>query len=236
MTFIPEKILVFDIFGDYAQFRKFFTNMSPLTFSIPPRTVLAGIMGAIAGIKKEENPESFLKANSFISLKINNPVKKVKIPLNYIKTESRTKIYRYEAHKPTNVEFLKDPSFRIYFSHKDFELYSKIKENLKFHKSVYTVNLGISCCICDFKFIGEFNLEEKQGKASMSSVVPKSKIKTIEFGDSLIQQCTLPNIYLNSREVQEYKEFLYEIKGGLIKGEMEHYYKIDEMEENIIEM
>lgn len=70
----------------------------------------------------------------------------------------------------------------------------------------------------------------------MSSVVPKSKIKTIEFGDSLIQQCTLPNIYLNSREVQEYKEFLYEIKGGLIKGEMEHYYKIDEMEENIIEM
>ena len=54
-----KTILVFDIFGDYAHFRKYFTNMSPTTFVVPPRTVLTGIIGALIGISKEENPESF---------------------------------------------------------------------------------------------------------------------------------------------------------------------------------
>ena len=60
---IPEKILCFELFGDYAQFRKFFTNMSPLSFSIPPRTVLSGIVGAILGIDKQVNPEQIGRAH-----------------------------------------------------------------------------------------------------------------------------------------------------------------------------
>ena len=56
---IPSRVLCFELFGDYAQFRKFFANMSPLSFSIPPRTVLTGIIGAILGIAKNCNPEYF---------------------------------------------------------------------------------------------------------------------------------------------------------------------------------
>lgn len=61
----PTKILCFELFGDYAQFRKFFTNMSPLSFSIPPRTVLMGIIGAMLGVDKAENPEHFTPQDSF---------------------------------------------------------------------------------------------------------------------------------------------------------------------------
>ncbi|MCB5262649.1 MAG: CRISPR-associated protein Cas5, partial [Candidatus Cloacimonetes bacterium] len=102
---IPDKILCFELFGDYAQFRKFFTNMSPLSFSIPPRTVLTGIIGAILGIDKLKNPETFSGQNSFIALRLMSPVKKTKIAHNYLKTSSLKQVYDFAEHKPTNVEF-----------------------------------------------------------------------------------------------------------------------------------
>jgi len=49
------KVLVFDIWGDYGHFRKFYTTTSPLTFSFPPPPTIAGILGAIYGTDKKTN-------------------------------------------------------------------------------------------------------------------------------------------------------------------------------------
>ena len=43
------KCLVFDIKGDYGHFKKYYTTSSPLTFSIPPRTTVSGMIGALIG-------------------------------------------------------------------------------------------------------------------------------------------------------------------------------------------
>lgn len=50
-----DKMLVFDVWGDYAHFRRFYTTTSPLSFPIPPRTALCGLIGAIIGLEKEGN-------------------------------------------------------------------------------------------------------------------------------------------------------------------------------------
>jgi CRISPR-associated protein Cas5h len=233
-----KKILVFDISADYAQFKKYFTNMSPLTFSIPPRTVISGIIGAIIGLDKEGNPENFLEENSFIALKINKPVHKVKLPTNYLKTVSIKHFSKFKEHKPTNVEYLKTPSFRIYFSHNDGNIYEKLKNNLEEHKSFYTLNLGISSCLANFAFIGEFcTIQKNKQLCEISSVIPVQDINNIVFEDDImIQQCTLPNIMLNDREITEYKEFLYEATGKKLSIELEKYYHIEHLRENIIGM
>jgi CRISPR-associated Cas5-like protein len=45
---IPEKVLCFELFGDYAQFKKFFTNMSPTSVLFPPVAhAIAGIIGLL---------------------------------------------------------------------------------------------------------------------------------------------------------------------------------------------
>ena len=46
------KVLVFDIWADYGHFRKFYTTTSPLTFSFPAPSTIAGILGAIYGAGK----------------------------------------------------------------------------------------------------------------------------------------------------------------------------------------
>lgn len=237
MFFKPEKILIFDIYADYAQFKKYFTNMSPLTFSIPPRTVLCGIVGALIGIDKSRNPGCFSKENSFVSVKTNSPIKKVKIPTNYLKTTSKEHFSKFEQHKPTNVEYLKKPSFRVYVAHKDRDLNQKIKENLAEHKSVYTLNLGISSCIANFSFAGEFEVEAGAGEADFVSIIPRETIGKIIFNDTvMLQQCTLPNFMLNDREVIEYREFLYEVNGNSISAEVDSYFTISDRGENIVGM
>ena len=79
-----SKVIVFDIWGNYAHFRKPYTTTSPLTYSIPSRTVLTGIIGAIMGIEKGKNNEILNYSNCNLSLKILNPIKKVLINQNLI--------------------------------------------------------------------------------------------------------------------------------------------------------
>ena len=45
-----KELLIFDIRGEYGHFRKYNTTTSPLTYSIPTRTAIAGILGAILAI------------------------------------------------------------------------------------------------------------------------------------------------------------------------------------------
>lgn len=212
----PEKILCFELFGDYAQFRKFFTNMSPLSFSIPPRTVLTGIVGAILGIDKQENPENFSHQNSFFALRLINPVKKAKIAHNYLKTTSLRQVYDFEEHKPTNVEFLKDVRYRIYFSHQNPELYSRLKTLLEAHQSIYTVSLGISGCLANFTFLGEYQIQALQPETSydLNTVIPTAAISILSIDTPLnLQKVVLPASMNNNREVIQYDEILFELLG-----------------------
>lgn len=48
------QVLVFDIWGDYGHFSRFYTTTSPLTFSFPPPPTIARILGAIYGAGKNE--------------------------------------------------------------------------------------------------------------------------------------------------------------------------------------
>lgn len=212
-----SKILCFELFGDYAQFRKFFTNMSPLSFSIPPRTVLTGIIGAILGITKDENPESFNLQNSFIALRLMNPVKKTKIAHNYLKTnQSLKQVYNFSEHKPTNIEFLKNVRYRIYFACEDASVYAKLKSLMEGHQSIYSICLGISGCLANYEYIGEFLLTElpKNQKLLLNSVIPMSCVQDLILDTPLkLQKLVLPTTMKNNREVTKYEEVLIEMTG-----------------------
>ena len=82
-----EKLLVFDVWGDYGHFRKFYTTSSPLTFSIPPRTSLCGLLGSVVGLGKEEYLNHFSKKDAQIALRLLNPVKKTRLGINLINTK-----------------------------------------------------------------------------------------------------------------------------------------------------
>lgn len=48
-----DEVIIFDIMGRNAHFRKFYTNSSSLSYLVPPRTVIAGLIAGLLGLPSE---------------------------------------------------------------------------------------------------------------------------------------------------------------------------------------
>ncbi len=232
-----DKFLVFDIWSQYAHFKKPYTTTSPLTFSLPPRTVIAGILAAIAGIDKNEYIPYFTKELSDISVGIREPVKKVRIAENLINTKaSMTKIIN---RTQIRIEFLKDPKYRIYFSHSCGEVYNNIKSMLENHTSFYTTSLGLSENLANYEYIGEFEASEKESEEQVfiSSVIPldvlkKNKLIIADEAEYFTEN--IPIEMTGQRRTIQFREVLFERNAKKIKASISNYVELKGLDENII--
>jgi len=231
-----NKVLIFDAWGDYAHFRRFYTTTSPLTFPIPPRTALCGLIGAIIGKEKENNEylRHFSLNEASIGLRLLKPVKKVMIAENLIDTEKSPKSFYNIKRTRIRFEFLKDQKYRIYFHHTDEDIYQQLKENLMNHKSVYTPCLGLSENIANFKFVGEFKVKSETTReyVQINSVLPTEKIVEkqgikLNFGVEYFS-IKVP-IELNlDRIVTKYSNIFFERTGKPVEAKLiSHYWNID---------
>lgn len=218
-----SKVLVFDIWGNYAHFRKPYTTTSPLTYSIPSRTSLTGIIGAILGIEKEKNNEGLNYINCNLSLRILNPIKKVLINQNLINTKTAKMMARMESKGGrTQIRFekLKDVKYRIYVELFNKELNKKLLNNLKEHSPVFTTSLGLSEDLANFSYIGEFEYKKNSGDVNIDSVVNMNGLtpKNIEFEDGKEYFADTYALEMKEdREVTKYGEILIERTGKSIK-------------------
>jgi CRISPR-associated protein Cas5h len=221
---------VFDIWGEYAHFRKYYTTTSPLSYSIPPRTAVTGFIGAILGLGKEEYLKHFTKKQAFITVGLLNPVKKVRISENLIDTENVKRMHLIKNRTQIRFEFIKDPKYRIYFHHSDEEVYNQTKNLLTDHKSVYTPYLGISEHIANFEFIGEMNIQKKilEDFVKLDSVIPEDPANKIEFETNLEYFSeTMPIEMDFDRTVVEYKNIMFERNGHGIKAKLKEFWELD---------
>jgi CRISPR-associated protein Cas5h len=232
---MSEKFLIFDLWGDYAHFKKYYTTSSPLTFSIPPRTALIGLISAIVGKSKDEYLSLMTKDKAKIAVRIINPIKKFRMTQNLINTKGGywipVKKGTHEPRTQIRFEYLKDPRFRIYFCHSDDVIYNLLKTNLESHKTVYTPYLGISELIADFIFISEDTVSERlNGKEfiEMSTIVPLNKGTEFDLLHSAGKYFKerIPVEMLPGRIVTEYREVLCEVEGKPIKAKVRDALKL----------
>ncbi len=222
-----DKILVFDVWADYAHFRKFYTTTSPLTFSVPPRTALCGLIGAISGLGKEENEylNYFSLDEAFISLRVLTPIKKTGIAQNLIHTKDAKGAGMNLIKTRTQIlfEYLKSPKFRVYFGYAgNNEKLLRLENLLKAHKSVYTPVLGLSENLAGFEFVGNYDYEIKKSEdfVSVSSVVPMEKISDNEIDfDYEAEYFTerQPLALTPERVVVKYDDLLFERNGKPVR-------------------
>lgn len=242
-----NKVLIFDLKGDYAHFKKYYTTTSPLTFSIPPKTVLYGIIGAILGLDKDWSAENyylkfFQNKICKIAIQIINPIKKTRIPLNLIDTKKAIMMSRIKTRTQIRTEFVVDPHYKIYFFHADKELYEELKKKLKQHHSHYSISLGLSENLANYIYHGEVKVNpifNNENFVPVSSVVNIDE-ENIEKGD--IDFSKEGSEYFSEkvalemkedREVVSYGNLLYERNAKPVYSKPDKYYKL-ETGENII--
>lgn len=233
------KILVFDIWGDLGHFRKFYTTTSPLTFSFPPPPTIAGILGAIYGTDKSTN--EYLKVfegnKCKIALQILNPVKKVRMGLNLLETRGKNlklpmSDKNYELHTQIRTEFLKDPKFRIYLSHESGDIFKRLCENIMGHKTIYTISLGLSELLADFKYVGVYHSEmitSREAAELSTTVMADNLIRDgleIETGKKYFKE-KMPVVMNQDRVVERYDDVIYEPDGKTIKTQVKNYYRLE---------
>lgn len=226
---MPERVIVFDVWGDYAHFRKNYSTSSPLTYSFPPRTALSGLIGAISGLDKTEYFRHFFKDSAKIGCKILAPVKKVRIGLNLIDTKSAVKMHLIKNRTQIRFEFVKDPKYRVYFSHSDGQFYKNIENHLVDHQSVYTPCLGLSELVCNFAFVGEFGMKRSGEEVqTIDSVIPGKCLLDTDFeaGNEYFSE-VMPCEMGEDRVVTDYSEILFERNGKGIRANAKELWVVE---------
>ncbi len=245
---IYKEILIFDISSEYGHFRKYNTTTSPLTYSIPTRTAIAGILGAILGMEREVADgvypegaipvqEFFSKTNSDIAIQIINPVKKENVAMNLINTKKSFYDLTKAGRTQISFELIKNARYRIFFSLNNNEsVFKELTKRIKSKNHHFSPYLGLAQFTASIDFVGLAKTElieniEKEF-IEISTAVNLSKIKEtqpIDFDYSAMYSANNMPIEMNrNREVQEYSEVLIEKNGLPVKAKVENYYHIED--------
>ncbi len=164
-----------------------------------------------------------------IGCRIMAPVKKVRIGENLIDTKTALKMHLIKNRTQIRFEFVKDPKYRIYFSHSNKEFYEKVREILSSHQSIYTPCLGLSELICNFEYVGEYErIAAGEEIQEIDSVVPGKFIQKTEFEEgkeyfSEVMPCEMGE----AREVIDYREILFERNGKSILAKASELWELE---------
>ena len=226
-----NKLIAFDIWGDYGYFRRGYTSTSTITYPFPSRTTIAGLISGILGLEKDSYHDIFSENNSKLGLRILNPIKKININLNYINTKEGFLLSDIKSNPRVQVqaEFLKDVKYRIYVSLNDNKLMEELYYNLSEHKSVYTPCLGISECIANFRLAYDdlFDLNLSNGNnININSILLKNSCDLFIEPGKKYGIVKSPGFMNSDRIVSKFLEFYYEENGNSIKVKNGDFYSI----------
>ncbi len=243
-----DKLLVFDIGSEYGHFRKFNTTTSPLTYSIPTRPAIAGLLGAILGIERELSAgkfrdgvtpiaEVFTKDKARIGVQIINPVKKVNIAFNLLDTEKTASSF-FNIKQRTQIEFelLKDPSFRLFVSLEDEIVFNELVNRIQENRTHFTPYLGLSqfTATVDFKGVPKAkpltitDFQEVVTAVNLSNTNEDDPIQFDRSVDFKYTSDTMPIEMLKDRIVTEYSEIIVETNGKAIKVKSDEIYQTED--------
>lgn len=234
---MADRAIVFDIWGKYAHFKKIYVTTSALSYAIPFKTSIYGVVGAILGFENSGNAylSHFKEGVCQIGIQILNPIQFQRININLSPTPGPIK----DNRKPTMMEFVTEPHYRIYFHHTDELLMTNLKESLEKKQSVFTPVLGLANCLANFKYIGESRLKQGYGDVIVHTVILKSDLESFDqhfwAKNSIhIQEQDMYPLEMNvQREVTKRDSILFDLNGKPIKVVSKSHYEMNLQGENL---
>jgi len=178
-----DKLLIFDLVGKLAHFRKFYTNSSSLTYTFPPRTTLTGIIAGMIGRERDSYYNEFSTRNCKIAVSIISPLRKSVHTVNYLFVKNPRELNGYAKHTQIPIEILfpkeEEIRYRIFFYHPNNAIMDQLLHILQKNSPVFPPYLGISEFTARAEFIQltkDVSLE-KTDKIKIKSVVNMDSVK-----------------------------------------------------------
>ncbi|MEF8848984.1 MAG: type I-B CRISPR-associated protein Cas5b [Candidatus Thermoplasmatota archaeon] len=209
-----KKIIAFDLYGDYALFKKAWCNREKQSYLIPPKTSLIGLLGSILGYKRENYLKKLNFNEIFTGIKLISEEGKELHGFNFMHGKNLDNItkkfsnpYRNPTKKgsrsPTRLEFVKNPYYRIYIYAEDDSLRTKLQDYIGKNKCVFPPYLGQVNLFANIDNFSEINLIEKTIEYS-DTAVPSEMVKVTEIKSRLYME-RLPVKMKSDRSSPVYK-------------------------------
>jgi CRISPR-associated protein Cas5h len=234
LTLKAKTLIVFDLTGYFAHFRKHFSTTSSLSYTFPPRTTLCGVVASILGYDRNEYYEEFSSENCGIGLQVMKPVRRLLQAVNYIMTDDEAisffkRTFRWRG-EPAQIRLElitadgRIPSevhYRVFFHHQDAQLMKHLEDKMRSRKSYYPPYLGTANNLTTLRYIGSMEAEFFQpgGDIYVSTVIPVSRIKSMEpeKGLRIYREELVPADFFKDRTLKRMESYIYEEAGKPIK-------------------
>lgn len=224
------KTLVFEVAAEWGHFRTFNTTSSPLTYPIPPRPALIGLVGAILGIERETQAGSKKDAPVLaevlspskvrFAVQLLHPVKKQTVVFNLLDTKNFKTHYNIKNRTQVPFELLKEPRFRIFAVFQDASLQDELTQRLQQKAYHFQPYLGLSQFTADVTYRDTVALKpvtttEKAESMPIQTAINLSRLTQtnapIQFDQEYRYAADVYPFALSpDRVVQEYAEILVE--------------------------
>lgn len=175
------RVILFEIRGQFAHWRKWFTTTSALTYSFPPRTALLGMLGAVLGVPREELPDRFPLKDTRTAVCPLGRIVKDHLPQTWVQSpvalvgrrvslgEGARALERFQVE----LEVIRYPRYLVAFWSADTGLIAELADRLKEKRWVYTPYLGILGFLADIVWRGMDEAIPQQGQDfDLQSVLP----------------------------------------------------------------
>jgi len=231
------KALIFKLKGKYAHFKKVYSNSSSLSYYVPPRTTVEGIIAAMLGLPRDSYYEKLHSSNVKIAMVNESYIRKITQTLNYIKVTSNKHFHNPKSHTQIPFEVLTDAddnqlSFKIIVYFADENIHNELQKRMTTNKFVYPISLGTAFFSCHVEFLGIGDLENKTSNnyIKTSCVVPTSEIKKINVlamnGQEIIKE-TMPRDFKKKRKIDKLQKYIVLKRFGKLEIKTTNYYELN---------
>jgi CRISPR-associated protein Cas5h len=232
LTNVPAQFVSFEVASEMAHFRRPYAITTALTFPIPPRTALCGLVGAILGLPKNACLDSFRDDQAVFGLQLVRPFVSGHVSINLLQTKGSPS-FRPLATNPRSAmryEIIRCPHYRILFSHP--ALGRRLIDSLKRGESYYTPCLGLAWMIAWIQgepalLTADSTFESDDFREFVSPVRTDDLRDEIHWDPkSVYQRVRMPAEMQPDRRVTRYQEYIIDTTGRPIRARLNSFWRL----------
>jgi CRISPR-associated protein Cas5h len=234
------EVSSYDISGKIAHFRKYYANNTALSFSIPPRTTIMGMLAAICGLPKDSYYELFSSQNIDIGIALHTRTKKTIHRLNLMRVLGPSDFRGSKGRIQTPFEIvtgedLKDSTitYRIFLRPLEIpeEEYKHLKELLQAKGNNFALTLGAASFNASLSKYQEYEAMERKalpGFEYFDSAINSDDVENIELVTddvgrvSIVEEELMPADFVANynRELQKMNRMLFSVSASQLKARL----------------
>ena len=190
------ELISFEMLGKFAHFRKFHANNTAMTYSLPPRTSIMGMLGAVMGIEKGGYHEILNSEKLNIGIQVMTPIKKSFHRLNLLSIKTKNDFRGAGGRIQTPFEIvtgldLRDDfvRYRIFLSNKAIPLnvWGDLIQKLERRELCYPLTMGtanFTASIQSFQRYSFQRMEADNGWITFNSALNSEQVLELNYDET----------------------------------------------------